>query len=300
MMRKGMALLLALALLLGAAAVRAESAPLVYQVTDAEGRTLYLLGTIHVGGADMYPLSEAVWNAYTAADVLAVEMDEVTYSGSLLNSLKSIAGLMYGLGDSAKKHLSPETYALGVEKLGVPEILLKRLKPAGWYSLAENNLYLSMGLDATLGVDYSLLKRAHQEGKRIDELESMEAQMDILLSLPEDVLDQEILAILTAPEEAGQGMRMLYDAWRAGDEETLLLFLSAQDDAAETAQDQAYAEFSEILLESRNEGFEAQAVQYLESGETALIAIGAAHILGEDGLAARLSRLGYEVREIGR
>ena len=36
------------------------------------------------------------------------------------------------------------------------------------------------------------------------------------------------------------------------------------------------------------------------SGKTALMAIGAFHILGENGLAQKLARAGYHVEEIGR
>ena len=295
-MKKIVALFLCLALLtVGVGAGLAASTPLVYEVKDDIGHTLYLLGTIHVGGEDMYPLSEAVRNVYEAADVLAVEVDVVEETGGLLSSLMTLVDLMYGFTDSAKNHLSPETYALGVEKLGVPELLLKRLKPAAWYSLAEYNVYLAVGLDAALGVDYYLLNRAHQDGKRIDELESMDEQMDVLLHLPEDVLDEQIYLTLAHPEEAGAELLFLYNAWCAGDEEAFTAYLTMQD-----AMDGAYDEYSDVLLGSRNEGFEVQAVAYLQSGETALIAIGAAHILGEDGLAARLARAGYQVTEIGR
>ena len=273
----------------------AESTPLVYEVKDESGHTLYLLGTIHVGGEDMYPLSEAVWKAYEASDVLAVEVDVVEETGSLLSSLMTLADLMYGFTDSAKNHLSPETYALGVEMLGVPELLLKRLRPAAWFSLAENTVYQAVGLDATLGADYYLLNCAHHDGKRIDELESMDEQMNMLLNLPEEVLDAEIFLMLTNPEDAAVELLFLYFAWCAGDEETLTEYLAVEDE-----MDAAYDEFNDVLLGSRNEGFEAQAVAYLQSGETVLIAIGAAHILGEDGLAARLARAGYQVTEIGR
>ena len=294
-MKKTFALFLCLAILsLTAGSGLAESSPLLYEVRDGEGHVLYLLGTIHVGRDDMYPLSDALWNAYHAADVLAVEADVVAYAGSLIGSIRAITGLMYGLGDNAKNHLSPETYALGIEKLGVSEILLKRLKPAGWYSLAENYMISSVGLDATLGVDYTLLQQAHKENKRIDELESMDAQMAMLLSLPEDIIDAEIRQILTYPQASGLSTLMLYNAWCLGDEKTLESILSLQ------TADAAYDEFNDILMVTRNEDFEKQAIQYLESGETALIAIGAFHILGDDGLAARLARAGYEVKEIGR
>ena len=96
-MKKIVALFLCLALLtLCAVPGLAASTPLLYEVKDEAGHTLYLLGTIHVGGEDMYPLSEAVWNAYAAADVLAVEVDVLESSGGLINSIRTLTDLMYG------------------------------------------------------------------------------------------------------------------------------------------------------------------------------------------------------------
>lgn len=288
--------LLAAAMLLPAAAAGAESAPLVYRVRDGGENQIYLLGTIHVGNEDMYPLGDAVEQAYRESDILAVEADLYAIGGSLLSSLKYTFSLMYPLGDSAKNHLSPETYALGVEKLGMPEIALSRMKPVMWYSLAENMVYASAGLDATLGVDYKLLKRAHQDGKTICELEGMESQMNTLLALPEEVLDAELQALFSAPEETAEALKALAEAWRTGDEETLCAFLTFQ---GEEGLEEAYEDFSDALVEVRNEDFEKLARQYLENGEKALIAIGAGHIVGPDGLAQRLARAGYYVEKVG-
>ena len=291
--------LIAAALLLQPFAAGAESTPLVYRVTDGEGHVLYLLGTIHVGDDDMYPLGSAVEEAYENADILAVEMDLYAYGGNLFSSLKTAFSLMYGAKDNIKNHLSPETYALGVEKLGLPEIMLQRMKPAMWYSLAENYISTKAGLDATKGVDYGLLKRAHKDGKQIDELESLESQLATLLSIPESVIDYEVQAMLTYPEESAQGLRALYEAWRVGDEAALRMMLEESTEA-DAELSEAYAEYSDTLIDSRNDGFEEQALAYLSSGKTALIAVGAFHIIGENGLAEKLARAGYTVEEIGR
>ena len=291
--------LIAAALLLQPYAAGAESTPLVYRVTDGEGHTLYLLGTIHVGNDEMYPLGGAVEEAYQNAEIVAVELDLYAYGGNLFSTMKTAFGLMYGLQDNVKNHLSPETYALGAESFGMPEIALQRMKPAMWYSLAENYIIEKAGLDATKGVDYGLLKQAHRDGKQIDELETLEAQMATLLAIPESVIDCEVQAMLTYPEESAQGLLMLFEAWRRGDEAALRTLLEASTEGEAELSD-AYAEYSDALIDSRNDGFEEQAVSYLHSGKTALIAIGAFHIIGENGLAEKLARAGYTVEEIGR
>ncbi len=291
--------LIAAALLLQPYAAGAESAPLVYRVTDAEGHALYLLGTIHVGNDDMYPLGGAVEEAYQNADIVAVELDVYAYGGNLFSTIKTAFALMYGAQDNIKNHLSPETYALGVKALGMPEIALQRMKPAMWYSLAENYIIAKAGLDAMKGVDYWLLKQAHKDGKQIDELETLEEQMATLLAIPEDVIDYEVQAMLTYPEESAQGLLTLFEAWRQGDEKGLRTLLEASTEGEEDLSD-AYAEYSDTLIDSRNDGFEEQALTYLNSGKTALIAVGAFHIIGENGLAEKLARAGFTVEEIGR
>ena len=280
--------LMAAARLLPPYAEEAKSAPLVYRVTDRAGRGLYLLGTIHAGRPDAYPLGGAVEEAYRNASILAVELDLDACGGRLPG-----ASLMYGPEDGIQKHLSPETFALGVESFGVPEAALRRMKPAMWYSLAENQIILKAGLDAAAGVDCRLLKKARQDGKRIDELETVEGQLAALLAIPEDVIDCEVRAMLTCPEESAKGMRALFEAWRQGDKAALLSLLEESEDGGGDG-------LSDVLIDSRNDGFEEQALQYLHSGETALIAVGAFHIIGKNGLAEKLARRGFTVEEIGR
>ena len=258
--------LIAAALLLQPYAAGAESAPLVYRVTDGAGRCLYLLGTIHVGSDEMYPLGDAVEEAYQNAEIVAVELDVYAYGGNLLSTLKTAFALMYGPQDSAKNHLSPETYALGVEKLGMPELALRQMKPAMWYSLAENYIILQAGLDAAKGVDYWLLKQARRDGKQIDELETLEAQMATLLAIPEDVIDYEVQAMLTYPEESAAGLRALFEAWRQGDEKALRTLLEASTEGEEELTE-AYQEYSDALIDSRNDGFEEQALAYLNRAD---------------------------------
>ncbi len=290
--------LLAAALLLPAGGAGAESSPLVYRVWDDAGSQIYLLGTIHVGSREMYPLGEAVERAYREADALAVELDLYALNGSLFKSLRYTFAMVYPLGESIRAHISEETYALGVEKLGLNEAVIAQMRPAMWLSLAENYLVSAAGLDAMQGVDYTLLRRAHADGKAIHELESLEDQMQALLSIPEDVIDEEVGAMLASPEEAAEGLRALYEAWRTGNEGALCAILAAQGEDAEEELAEEYEIYGEVLITGRNAGFLEKAVEYLKNGNCALIAVGAFHIVGPEGLAAQLAKAGYHVERV--
>lgn len=294
MKKRWIALLLLLALLAHCCAAGAESAPLLFRVADAEGHHIYLFGTIHVGREDMYPFSGAVEDAFSDADVLAVEMDIQSVMSNFVELIKYSVSMVYGLGDNITNHISEETYQLGVEKLGYPEFLLKRMRPVAWYSLAEEYSYSLAGLSSDWGVDMQLLSKAKKAGKTVEETESLEEQLAALLTLPEEVMDEQIKLILTYPEEIAESMRLLVSLWQTGNREGLEAVLAQEEDA------DAYGDYNETLIYSRNDGFEERAKKYLENGTTAMIAIGAFHILGQDGLAARLARAGYQVEEIGR
>ena len=298
MRKQAAALIMALMLMCAWGMGMAESRPLLYLVEDAEGHRIYLLGTIHVAGESTYPLSEAVENAYAEAEVLAVEVDLYAYANDPGLALRYAALLAYPPEDSAKNHLSEETYALGVEKLGESELVLNRMRTAGWLSLAARYAYDQAGLSPETGVDLHLLTRAHQDGKAIDELEGIESQIEVLLALPDSVVEEQLVQYLENPALCGASIRMMLTAWEQGAEGTLRVFV-AQDASLPTA-DADRQDYQDTLYHDRDDGFFTAAEGYLREGRTALIAVGAAHVIGAGGLKDQFTAAGYTVTEIGR
>ncbi len=298
MRKQAAALIMALMLMCAWGMGMAESRPLLYLVEDAEGHRIYLLGTIHVDGESTYPLSRAVEEAYKEAEVLAVEMDLYAYANDPELSAHSADLLAYPPEDSAKNHLSEEIYALGVEKLGQSEETLDRLRPAGWLSLAARYAFEQAGLSPETGVDLHLLTRAHQDGKAIDELEGIESQIEVLLALPDSVVEEQLVQYLENPALCGASIRMMLTAWEQGAEGTLRVFV-AQDASLPTA-DAERQDYQDTLYHDRDDGFFTAAEGYLREGRTALIAVGAAHVIGAGGLKDQFTAAGYTVTEIGR
>ena len=269
---------------------KAESDPLLYRVSDGQGCTVYLLGTIHMGRPDFYPLGTAAEAAYQAAEVLAVEADLLSQSAA--DTARYSAALMYGPGDECRRHLAPETYQLGLQRLGRSEGLLNRMRPAAWYSLAETAVFAELGCSQEWGVDSVLLRRAHDEGKPVEELEGGDAQIGILLSIPDEVMDGEICRLLSDPDQARADMENALRAWQAGDADALLAAALPSSDTP------AYRLYTEAVYARRNALFAQRVTEYLAKGRTALVAVGAAHLLGQDGLAQRLADAGYRVERL--
>ena len=291
---------LVMALMLYAESACGEATPLLYQVTDQEGHILYLLGTIHVGEEDMYPLSKAVQEAYQDADILAVEMDVFAVQKDIAQMMQYSMALMYTGAETAKDHLSEEIYTLGVKNLGYPEAVIRRMRPFAWLSLAQEQCYSRIGQSAELGVDMMLLKNAHETGKTIHELEGMASQMETMMSMPEEIVEFQLQQFLLYPDAADLSMKMLCAAWRQGNEEMLSLLLNQEAEGMPQELQDEYALYMDTLLHRRDTLFEEKAIEYLQSGNTVLFSVGAAHIVGEGALADRLEKAGYTVKEIGR
>ena len=294
------ALLLALSLIVSTHAGVAESTPLLYQVQDANGHALYLLGTIHLGSENMYPLSPEVEKAYQDSEILAVELDIVAFSQDLAQMMEYSTALMYSAEENAKDHLSPEIYALGVEKLGYPESVLNRMHVAAWLSLAQEQLFAQIGRTSELGVDQHLLRRAHEDGKEIHALETMKDQLQLLLTMPESMVNDQLLQLLAYPDASALSLELLSVAWEQGNEPIFSLLLAQERTVIPPEYAEEYTAYYRRMYDDRDAAFTEKAVEYLQSGKTVLFAVGAAHIVGENGLADRLEKAGYIVTEIGR
>lgn len=290
------------ALLLCTQGALASSSPLLYEVTDAEGHCVYLLGTMHMGTEDMYPLGDAVEKAYRESDALAVEFDLLSIQEDMARLMQYSLALMYTDGTDIRDHISPEIYRMGLEQLGQPALVLNRMRPIAWMTLAEEASFSRLGCSAEYAVDTWLLDRAHREGKTIFELESLDEQIDVLLSTPEDFIEYQLEQAFINPQKADLSVQLLITAWRQGNAVLLERLLNEEDSDALLPPEllDSYAAYTDTLLHARDERFEKKVKEYLKNGDKVFFAVGAAHIVGEGALADRLAQDGYTVREIGR
>ena len=105
-----------LTLILVAAACRASAAEhklFAWRVAGDPG-TVYLLGSIHVGKPDLYPLPQPIEQAFAVSPELVKEIDTSGSNLALLQHQVLQRGLYTG-GDKLENHLSPPTRAALVQ-----------------------------------------------------------------------------------------------------------------------------------------------------------------------------------------
>ncbi len=255
--------------------------------------TVYLLGSIHFLKEDSYPLNPSIENAYESSDNLVVEANIYELGKLDLKGLTDRA--FYKNDDNVEKHLSPETYRLlkqEGETLGMPVELIRMQKP--WFlalSLEAMEL-MRLGYEPQYGVDYHFLAKA-QGKKRILELESLDEQLNLLSGFSDEEQEQFLLYTLKTLSSMGRQVEGLVRAWKSGDPQALESIV-----ADAVTQDASMAPVFGKLFEERNVGMTSRIEEYLRSGGTYFVIVGAGHLVGRKGIIQLIKDKGYSVEQL--
>lgn len=285
-------------------AVTPGSTPLLYKATDGSGNVVWLFGSIHIATEDMYPLPAYVTDAYESSDALAVECDVVEINSDLAAATKLAAMLVYTDGTKIDDHISAELYDKAVavlKELNSYNGFLDYYMPIMWSSSIDSMLYAEYGYDADLGIDMYFLNDAKESGKEIREVESAEFQYGMLAGFSAPL--QELLLASSVETYydplAEESLKELVDAWRGGDANALVTLTTGDVSSITDDELVLYEEYTTAMITDRNIGMTDYAEQALLSGDEVFICVGAAHIVGEGGMADLLEERGYTVETVG-
>lgn len=293
------ALLATLAALAGftppAAAQEGAGRALLWEVRSPS-TTVFLLGTIHVGTARLYPLPASVEDAYRRASVIALEADPADPS-ALLTAAQAMT---YTPPDSLERNIPAQLFRETTEVLagyGLPGSMASSMKP---FMLAMTIAMLEggkLGLDASMGIDMHLASRARQDGKRLMELESMAMQLGLMDAMPREAQAAMLESAVRGAKAGtlGRDMLALVDAWKAGDadrlDQTAMRDLQKMPAAARKA-------LQERLFDQRNRAMADKVARMLGGAEVVLVGVGAGHLSGPAGLVELLRARGFGVRRL--
>ncbi len=277
--------------------------PLLYEVTDDDGNTLYLFGSIHVGDERMEEMPTYVLDAYEESDFLAVEADVVAFEQDFSKAMELTEMMLCADGKSIEDYLGEELFADLKEYLtevGEYSVIYEMYGPAMWDSLLEVSIAEESGLDSEKGADRLFLEMAKEEEKEIREVESVEFQYDMMLNFSDELYQLMIRSTLDDIDGAVEGTRELYEVWLSGDEDDLKEQM--EDDLSDATEEEfaLYEVYKKAMLTDRNQGMFEVAKEYMEEGKNCFFVVGAAHVVGDDALAELFGDAGYEVSIVSR
>lgn len=285
----------ALVLLVFAAAAAAGDKLFLWDVRG-QANSVFLLGTVHFWKAEDYPLPAPIEEAFARARVLAVELDPTLPQARELILRRAL----YGPGDGLDRHLPAALLAdakRAAAGFGLDERFVLQAKPWLLSTVLVAAAAARSGYSAEAGMDARLVARARQDGKRIVELESAELQVALFesLSAAEQVLFVRQAVDLLRENGAAQLFDRFAAAWKRGDTEGLeaLERLGLENEPLADS-------FLQRTVVDRNRAMAEKTAQLLESGEPALVAVGAAHLVGKDSVVELLRARGYSVRQVER
>jgi uncharacterized protein YbaP (TraB family) len=286
-------LILTLVLLLALSAARslgAQERTLLWKVSEGD-KSIFLLGSIHYLRKENYPLNQAILDAFDASDRLVLEIDLQNTPAGAAQRL-TLEKAVYRDGSNLAQNVSQETYQLASKRaaeLGIDMQVVQPMKP--WF-VAMTMLAVKlqrMGLDPKLGVDHHLAERAKRDGKPTSGLETLEFQLGIFDQLSKR--EQELMLRETAGEleRIDKNVKDIVDSWLKGDGERLAALLLAGM--------RQYPELQQKLVIERNRRWLDQIAKLVEQGNNAMVVVGAAHLVGQEGIVDMLKARGFSVEQ---
>lgn len=287
---KSLLLLLSLVSLLGIMpTISADSS--VWKITSGEN-TVYLGGTVHLLRPSDYPLPEEYEQAYQESAVLVFETD-ISSMNDLSIQAETLKQLTYTDGQSLDTVLNDEAYnALSeyIATIGIPMAMIEQFKPGMIISMLQLLEFQKIGFTPQ-GVDAYFNIRAMSDAKTLEELESVEEQIGFLAAMGEGNENEFILLSLSDLDETAEVMEDMIFAWRTGDNEKLSeMFVADMLNEA--------PELYESLLRGRNLNWIPQIDKMLADEDVEFVLVGAAHLVGNDGLLELLKARGYKVSQL--
>ncbi|MDX2274124.1 MAG: TraB/GumN family protein [Hyphomonadaceae bacterium] len=286
-MRFWTALLLVATLALAACEPKPLGHPPLWRIADADSE-IWLFGTVHVLPGDLAWRSPQIEAAFAASDELVTEADVSD------DAATAALAAQYGLapeGARLSEQLEPARrvqLARVIATLNANSTEIERMRP--WLaSLRLSYLYaLSRGQQRSAGVEAVLVPEAQARGMQLSYLETPEQQIRTLADLPDADQLNLLRSTLDEIEQSEDIMETTQRAWAAGDVRRLTHLLETQMRAAGEAP-------YEALITRRNQAWSEAIQNRLQGSGRTFYAVGAAHLLGDDSVIAKLREEGLAV-----
>jgi len=250
---------------------------------------LFIGGTIHVLSNGDYPLPIEFEQAYKQAKTIVFETDLIELAQPEIQQ-QFLQRLMYAEGKTLKDDVSEKTYKALVDYVvstGLTIDALNQFKPPMVMITLLMAELQRLGM-ANTGVDNYFNHKAVEDGKTLDELESVQVQLDVIANMGKGHEDEMILSAIAETRELASIMEEMKAAWRKGDIKQL-------EKIGLSPMNADFPDLYRLLLVERNNSWIPKIEAFLATPATEFVLVGALHLVGYEGLISKLRRLGYKV-----
>lgn len=259
---------------------------------------VYLAGSIHILKPSLYPLPAQLEAAFDRADYLVLEVDVTALAQDEIQRRTLAYAQLPGQQTLSDVLPPPLFQRLGrhLADFGLTTDMVQSVKPALVMNQIVVSRLLTLGYLPDAGLEnHFIAQRTHQQ---ILELESIDAQLELLFNQPMATQVQLLAETLEVEDEIEPMLADMLVAWLSGDDATFLDLFKAQSGDSPEAR-----AFVRQLLDERNDGMTEAVVRYLQgtTGDepaTYFVLVGAAHLVGERGIVQQLADAGIRGERI--
>lgn len=251
--------------------------------------TVYLAGTVHILKESLHPLPPQYEDAYHATKNLVFEVDlSRHHPAEVQQKTFEYAKLS---AHSLRQSLPDDTYNRLVQAgmlYGMPVGQMQDFKPMLAFQQLSVMGLIAMGYDPAFGVDHYFGQLGQRQPERILQLETLDLQLSLLFNQPLDVQAAVLKQALDELDDLPAITQDLMSAYFNGDDDTLGALLKNQ--AGDNPLTKA---FHQQLIDQRNRNMTKKVRGYLQTSDSYLVLVGAAHLIGPKGMVALLSKAGF-------
>lgn len=261
---------------------------------ESNGQMCYLLGSIHFLNSRHYPLHTTIESAFNKCDVLVVEAD-ISGSAGISAATSAMHQAMYRDGRTLKGDVSSKTLDMVKQKLADMNLgvdYMMKFKP--WFVAMTIMQYqlARLGYNADAGVDKYFLNKAAQTGIPVKELEGVNFQMNLFNSFSRTENEHFLLSTIVSTNKLQTQMTKMVNAWLTGDAPTM-----HQNNTSYLSQYPELLPMYKKLNDDRNVTMTQKIKGYMNSNKTHFVVVGAAHLIGPNGIVNLLRNNGYTVTQ---
>lgn len=253
----------------------------------------YLFGTMHILCAGDAVLNDSLRAAIGSVDEVYFEIN----LSDMIGMMGALASMQMKDGKTLSDLLKPDEYnrvkdyfANHQSTLPLPFGMLERFKPMLISGFVEEQ-GMDCGTAGTDGMEMQIMKVAKEQTnpKPINGLETAAFQAGLFDSIPYSKQAKELVDYIDSADYNKQQTRELADLYNKQDLDGI--------EALSDNDDPGMGEYMDLLLYGRNRKW-ARILDTLLPAKSLLIAVGAAHLPGRQGVIELLRKEGYSVEPV--
>ena len=270
---------------------RQTAKPALWRVSDAD-TSIYLFGTIHLLPQNYAWQTGAIRKAVDKSSTLTVEtLVDTQHPQEMMTALAKL-GAARGLPPLANR-INPAfrpQLAQAIATTGLPASYFDGMKT--WYAAFTlvQFQFKSIGLQGESGVEPNLRKSFESAGKPVGQLETNLEQLALFDTLSPAAQRSFLEDTISNPGALNAEFDAMLKSWVSGDVAGMARSFNADLVSS--------PELRAALLTRRNQNWARWIEQRMAQPGTAMVAVGAGHLAGDESVIAMLQRDGYKVQRV--